>query len=245
MTIKTKQEAKALTTALRRELKALEKPTQALTHNDCLAVISKALGFASWNALAATLEDEKARPPQSAVIEASAPRYPLTNEGQFDFIAEGELGVPFGPGFEILEGTAERVLGTAAVCVVSRGEGDHLDIDYAGETHVDWDSQESLTDKRDVVCWVDDSWNMYPQTRLVILPDEYHGNPFSDEDLPIRDKLVAAFASYFEEYGSAAKEAATPEMREKVLNQAEAVVGFDLTKRERQQIAAHVWGMSH
>lgn len=57
MKITTKIQAKALVSALRRELKDLPQSSEVLSHTSCLELMAKTLGFMNWNAWEATLSD--------------------------------------------------------------------------------------------------------------------------------------------------------------------------------------------
>lgn len=241
--ITTKPQAKTIVSALRRELKALDKSTQALTHNDCLAVMAKALGFPSWNAWEAALAEGE---DQSSVTKAAPasdrPKYPLVNEGQFDFVEPGEDGEPFdGLTFNRLEGTSDLIPATACVNFVSRGTPDNpadetgLHIEHAGESNVGWDEQE-VKEKDGFQLWFVEGGGETPQARLVIAP-EGHSDIYNDEDLPVREKLIEAFIEYYSTNGLDAKAKAGN------FDTAEMVIGFGLTNREEEVLANKLSGV--
>jgi hypothetical protein len=243
--INTKPQAKTIVSALRRELKALDKGTAALSHNDCLAVMAKALGFPSWNAWEATLAE--GTDPASKTEAAPAtdlPKYPLVNEGQFDFVAPGEDGEAYdGLTFSRLEGTADTMLATAWINSVSRateefpadedGHG-NLHVEHAGESKMHWDTQEPQ-ERDGLPIWATESGYEISQARLIIVPASC-SEVYDDEDydaerrLPVREKLVEAYIEYF----------ATHEMDEKAkkgrFDKARKVIGFKLTKAEEKAL---------
>lgn len=57
MQITTKAQVKALVSALRRELKLVDKDVSTLTHTNSLELLAKTFGFKSWNEWEASLSD--------------------------------------------------------------------------------------------------------------------------------------------------------------------------------------------
>lgn len=198
MKFTTKSEVQSVVGGLRRELKELKKPTDQLSFNDVLNVLAKAMKFGSWNEMEASLMPEpKAR--EAAALKES--KYPLRNDGQFDFVPRGVNGEVFSGQFVKLESTMEKLVGTAGVDSVSRQSGDgKLEIEYGGSTDVDWDSQKTQKDEKGNVIWMDEYGNESSSPAIVIAPEDCC-SPEDDEDLPIRNALVEAFEEYFAETG--------------------------------------------
>lgn len=69
MEITTKVQAKAIVSALRRELKTFDKAAGAISHNEALTVLAKAMGFTSWNAWESSLADSKQAPVKAEAEE--------------------------------------------------------------------------------------------------------------------------------------------------------------------------------
>jgi hypothetical protein len=221
MQISTKTHAKTLVSALRREIKALGKGPEALTHNDCLNLTAKALGFGSWNAWEASLTEAAVTPP--APTEA---KYPLRNRGDFDFVGHDDMGAAFSGRFISLTATAEVLRGTAGVNGVCRtGAIGMLEIEHDGETDIDWNSQKTRKNEQGSHIWLDEHENEYSAAQVFVAPEECH-SPFDDEELPVRDKLVEAFMTYFLDEKLDAK------AMDGNFSSAEAVLGFSLTQKE-------------
>lgn len=236
--ITTKPQAKTIVSALRRELKALDKGTAALSHNDCLTVMAKALGFPSWNAWEATLaEDVSSAPPAASVVGGSRPKYPLVNHGQFDFVEEGEDGAPFdGATLRVLQGTSDIVLATALVNTVRRPTNDNptddgslVHLEHAGDSEVHWDTQE-VQQQNNVSLWVNEDGEDVSEARLVIGPEGFD-RLYDEEDLPVREKLVDAFVEY---YASAGLDA---DVQQGNFVRAEKIIGFGLTLAEEAALS--------
>lgn len=228
LNIVSKEKAKTLVSALRRELQALDKGTAALSHNDCLNVLAKAQGFASWNAWEATLTYEK---PQPAPI---LPKYPLTNNGEFDFITPGEEGTPFKGDFTNLDGTFELVEARAYVVAASRAVGPRdkgiggsgLNVQHGGSSTFDDTMETQVQDKN--IMWLPEDGEMY--TGPVVLVPKDCDDPEFDETLPVRAKLLEAYLAYYAERG------VDDGAREGAFYQAEGMLGVHLTEREREHL---------
>lgn len=231
MHIITKTQAKSFISALRRELKQLEKPANRLSHSECLALVAKTMGFASWNAWNAALKDE----PTALKQEVAPAKYPLTNDGEFDFVPRGEHGTACSGHFVRMAGTVEKLPGMAGVMLTARHgapEDKELDIDYEGVTDIDWDNQQTLKDARGYMVWADEDGRHYPGAQLVLLPGDYDydSDPCHDEELPVRDKLVLAFAAYCKEKGVDADDLSRRQAA------VEQEIGFSLTLKEVQAL---------
>ena len=239
MQITTKVQAKQAASALRRELKELNKAPSELKHNDVLAALAKALGYSSWNEWNASLSAEEA-PKASAASEDGdyVSPYLLTNEGQFDFVAKGEEGSPFGPFFHRIEGTRELIPGTAGLMSAARTKGHDFDIQYDGNTDVHWDDQKTVKNQEGADIFVsagdcDESGN-----RVVLLPEDYDGDPYSDEELPVREPLLKAFETYCIANGLVDQVAGLEDAAsvKEVINETEAKLGFALTAKEEVEL---------
>jgi hypothetical protein len=281
LNIVSKEKAKTLVSALRRELQALNKGTAALSHNDCLTVLAKAQGFASWNAWEATLPSEKQEPELSKyprttdlaisapstdgtflegarlegkfetleptsyavagdrIVEARVPaavkpKYPLTNDGEFDFIAPGEEGVPLKGDFTSLDGTFELIEAKAYVVSASRAVdprdkgigGSGLNVQHRGSTTFD-DTMETQVQGRNIM-WLPDDGELY--TGPVILVPMDCGDPEYDETLPVRAKLIEAYLAYYAERGI------DDSARDGVFDRAAGMLGIHLTEREAEHL---------
>jgi hypothetical protein len=231
MQITTKAHAKTIVSALRREFKTLGKNPESLTHNDCLTLMAKALGFPNWNAWEATLTDEPAT--KAVKPDTAIPKYPLVNTGDFDFISREEDGKPFTGMFVELEGTSERLLGTAAVNTATRGNihsKEDLELEYGGGTEVHWDSQVVQTNKKGYMLWVTTDGDTVSGAQIVLAPENC-GDPYDDEELPIRSKLIQAFMDY------AAEQKVSVHKLSGDFSSIENVLGYALTQKEEEELA--------
>lgn len=234
MQITTKVQAKTVVSALRREIKALGKGPEQLSHNDCLTLTAKALGFASWNAWEASLLDAATEKPVAAVS-----KYPLVNNGDFDFVSPGVHGKAFSGHLAQLVGTDDTVCATALVTSVARdGSEGELDLSHEGSSDVDWDSQKTRKNKQGFDCWLDDSADVYSQSQLVIAPEDCY-DPFDDEELAIRPKLIQAFLDYF------ADSRIDAIALDGIYDTAEEVIGFTLTVNEVAELRAKVEALAN
>lgn len=241
MQINTKKEAKTAVSALRRELKNLGKAPDQLSHADCLTLLAKALGYASWNAWEAKLTDDV------PAVEAAPSRYPLKNDdGRFNFVANGKPGTPYSSWFFPLQGTDELIPGVALIQSAWR-DGSGLKVQYAGSTNVDWDGQKTVR-KNGEACWVDCDGDIVLQSQVVLLPEGYGAEEpstvYEDEAevLPLREALIAEFVEYFGTSSAADQlaKALTYPARDKVIEAAQNLLGFQLTQREEQEVLRRV-----
>lgn len=228
LNIVSKEKAKTLVSAIRREFQALDKGTAALSHNDCLNVLAKAQGFASWNAWEATLKDEK---PSASPV---APKYPLSNNGEFDFIQPGENGLPFKGDFTRLEATLQMVEAKSnvvgarrAVKPNDRGEADSgFNLQYWRSEIYD-DTMKAQC-KNGNLLWMTEEGDQY--AGVVVLAAEDHPHPQYDETLPVRANLIEAYLAYYAEHGI------DDSAREGIFEKAEATLGIWLTEREAEHL---------
>jgi hypothetical protein len=228
MQINTKVHAKTVVSALRRELKAAGKQSESFSHTECLTLMAKALGFATWNAWEATLTDTESAAP---ILKA---KYPLVNDGSFDFIKIGEKGLPYTSFFTKLDGTKESVPGVATVLSAARpvGGSTDWDIDHDG-TDVDWDGQKTLVDKQGNIRWVDEDGDEHSGAQVIFLPDEFDGEIDElNDDLPVRTPLLRAFLEYFKE------KALSQFPSERALDKVCDTIGYALTPREIEALQA-------
>jgi hypothetical protein len=242
MQIITKKDAKTAVSALRRELKTLGKSPDQLSHSDCLTILAKALGHSSWNEWEAKLADEV---PAAVVLpaEPQPSRYPLRNtDGRFDFVPKGQPGTPYSSWFERLQGLHEQLFGTALVGSARRTP-EKLKVDYEGSTIVDWDSQKPVKHEGAPI-WITDGGDQVSNGRVILLPEEYYSESrglFEDEELPMRETMVAEFLEYFDAHGTTELLACTSdEQRENVFGKAEKVVGFWMTRQEQTEVLSRL-----
>lgn len=229
MQINTKVQAKTIVSALRREIKTLGKGPEQLSHTDCLNLTAKALGFTSWNAWEASLLDAAVEKPA-----ATASKYPLVNNGDFDFVTSGEHGQAFSGFLVRLTGTSEMVFGSNGVDNVWRTEDRTLGSEYdSNGTDIDWDSQRTRKNLAGAEIWEDEDGNEYSGARLVIAP-EGCDDPYEDEELPIRPGLIKAFLDYF------ADEAINAAALQGAYQDAVKVIGYKLTIKETDELRAQV-----
>lgn len=242
MQITTKKDAKTAVSALRRELKALGKRPDQLSHSDCLTLLAKALGHGSWNEWEAKLPEEV---PVAEVkpVEPVLSRYPLRNDdGRFDFVPKGEQGSPYSSWFERLGGLHEQVFGLAGVDSARR-TSESLKVHYEGGTKIDWDSQKPVQYEGGAV-WVTDGGDKVSNGRVILLPEEYYQESrdlFEDEELPMREMMVAEFVAYYAAHGVVELlECESDKQREKVFGKAEKVVGFWMTQQEQTEVLSRL-----
>lgn len=232
--IGNKKEAKTLVSAVRRELRKLNKPTDKLTHNECLMVMSIATGHSSWNEWEAKLPEHSARS-----VAASMPviaRYPLVNSGQLDFVAPGEDGIPCNAlGLERLPGTCDTMAVTGRVLSASRSVmGGPLDgINHDEDSNVGWDSQETDTGPDGKSVW-ETGVGGISEASVVLVPRGDYLEPLPKGDWPVRGPLVDSYVEYFR---GACLSPAT--MGDTTFDAAEAVLGFTATDAERAMIVAN------
>lgn len=232
MNITTKAQAKTVVSALRREVKTLGKLPSEMSHNDCLTLMAKALGFASWNAWEATLvEASVAVQPE---VSRTGPRYPLVNTGDFDFVEAGEDGKPFSGRLVEITGTSDTVRVTGGVSTACRPkEGGIAVFQGSGSSDVDWDSQKTLTDTLGDDILFDDSAEEYSSAQVVLAPDECY-DPYEDEDLPVRAKLIQAFCDYI------AEKKIDIAALDGDFSAIEGTIGFGLTSKEEEALASRL-----
>ncbi|VTU42823.1 MULTISPECIES: glyoxalase superfamily protein [unclassified Variovorax] len=237
MYFETKKQAKTTVSALRRELKGFTKPASELSHSECLTILAKALGHKSWNELEAKLPDDS--PLRAAAAKPVERKYPLKNTGQFDFVKPGEDGKPVHGSFMELIGACELVPGTCSAASATRRK-DGLDFQGDGETELSWDEQHTERNAKGETLWLNGDCKIVPESALVLLPEDYEGDPEDDDlpwlededELPVRDVLLAAYRTYFAEEGITLTETRSLPKTKALLEKAAAVIGFALTKWE-------------
>jgi len=229
MKITTTAQAKTAVSSLRREIKALGKAPAALSHNDCLTLMAKAMGYPSWNAWEASLLGAE---PKAEAPKPLRPKYPLVNDGSFDFVEQGEDGQAFFGNFTKLDNLEESMLVTAPVNSVSRTSEGTVGVEYADDNRIAWDSQEARDGADGFSIWSVETpggdFKEYSEAQLIIVPDDCD-DPCADWDLPVRPKLLEVFNEYFQETGVAGAVTALQ------VCQAEAVIGFSLTEKEQAE----------
>jgi len=229
LNIVSKEKAKTLASSIRREFQALNKGTAELSHNDVLTILAKAQGFANWNAWNATLIGDK---PSAALVALVAPKYPLTNNGEFDFIEPGKTGLPFTGNFTLLEATIENVQAKSKVVGASRAisandkgvSGSGINVQHWGSDVFD-DSFVTQVKNGNLV-WLTEGGDEY--AGVVVFMPENSGQ--YDESLPVRAKLIEAYLEYYSENG------VDDSAREGLFEKAEAILGIWLTEREAEHL---------
>lgn len=233
MQITTKAQAKTVVSALRREIKALGKGPEQLSHTDCLNLTAKALGFASWNAWEASLLEAAAEKPAPAKS-----KYPLENDGEFDFISPDEEGKAFSGNFVPLTATADIIKASADFNSVTRdGSNGCLSPEFGGGSDVDWDSQETRLNARGHGIWLCEDGEEFSEGQVVLAPEECD-EPYEDEELPIRSKLIQAFLDYF------AEERIDASALNGKFGRVADIIGYELTMKEEVELRAKVEGSS-
>ncbi|MNR71348.1 hypothetical protein D3C71_19630 [compost metagenome] len=242
----SKKAAKTAVSALRRELKALDKPVQDLSHADCLELLARTLGQKNWNELEARLPLGEAMQAPQAPAPSPAPAatqlvayFPsrLVNDGRFDFADRATGGVAVGSRFEPLQGTYERTPGACSVARARRENGASLKMDHAGGTEMFWDDQRTVRERGESV-WVDEDGEFLRDSDVVLLPEGFEGDPYEDENLPVREALLDAYQAFLKD-----KEVALGSSEDEVLSQLNAVrqvLGFALTAREEQVLLSRL-----
>lgn len=169
---------------------------------------------------------------QHVVPDAPSP-YPLVNEGLFDFEEAQEDSVPVAGTFQPLEGTYERLWGTASVSGARR-EGTELELDYAGETFVEWDGQRTVK-RRGVRVWLDENQNEYLESQLVLVPRGIEYNVY-EASLTVRTALVDAYLAYLEQHANC--RSAVERAPREGLSRIAKTLGFALTRKEEDAVLA-------
>lgn len=160
--------------------------------------------------------------------------YPLVNDGLFDFEEAGENAIPVTGAFEQLEGTYERLTGTAAVSSARR-EGSTLELDFMGETFVNWNDQTTVR-RRGVRLWLDEDQNSYSESQLVLAPSGWERDLYS-APLTVRQALVDAYLAYLAENAKAWP--STEEAQRQLLSNVAKTLGFALTRNEEDVVLSH------
>lgn len=200
MYIQSQKEFKQVTSALRKELKALY-PTSAPSHAQCLELLAKALGASGYAELLPKL------PAERAVSKAPASsRFPLRNlHGLLDLVepGDGEALVVDGLSFEETEGTIEDIRGClAGVFGASRNSEGRLDPNYAGETDVNWDGQVTRLNSEGQALWQTQGGEVISEDRCILVPEGF--DPEDEDtgfDLPNRELLLDAYLELAQEQG--------------------------------------------
>jgi hypothetical protein len=166
------------------------------------------------------------------ISKLPASRYPLINNGQFDFVKSGRFVTGH---FSDLAGTVEDIPGCVAnVGSVERDSRGDIEIEYTGDTDVAWDNQRTQRDDFGNRLWVDsEEWDTWVESRCVIVPEEFDSKGDWSE-LPIREPLVQAIALYLSELPGI--EAALKQDYLKTVGSAEKVVGFSMTPAEDERV---------
>jgi hypothetical protein len=230
------KEAKSLAKGLRREVLSHSSVSlMAMTHTQWMALLAKAAGYPSWNAMRSRLlamEGAADTPPVPSDSVKSAGRlsYLSNDKGAFDFgtVAEGEqCNVLDGMSFQRVVAVWETIPGTAAVQGAYR-EQSLLAPVYAGGTEVDWDGQRPQKSQRGQDLYVREDGVLTESSLLVLLPEEY--SVHDQEHWPVRQALVQAYKDWLEHNASG------PEHKAQWLSQAYTELGLKLTAAEEDQV---------
>ena len=169
MFINTKDQAKAIVSAFRRELKSSGKLSKPISHNDCLTLVAKAFGFANWNEWEAGLVEKSttSRQPQLQdipdVAKWSIPKGVMTNA---QYVAHGGNRCPVCGALHLAQADAVEV-----------------DSGYATQDVYCPDCE---------TCWKD-------QYRLVGISDVERGDELVDPQKIAEQGVMSAFALWIRE----------------------------------------------
>jgi len=199
--LENKKDYKTVTTALRRELKALGLPP--VSPAQMFEVLSKALGHKNWATLqvAQPPKAPKAKPTygleaDDAEDDARFKGYRLFNkQGHYDLSREGVLVNGFSG--LIANAALEDVLAvTVMVDSVTRKRDGNLDLHGCDETDYDTGSSEHRKDRRGQYLWGYEA-DALPQDRLLVAPEMSGYKPnvdFLDSDYsnrcPLRQDII-------------------------------------------------------
>ncbi len=231
----TKKQAKTLASSLRRAL-ATQSNTE-INHSGAQELIAKTFGFKNWSAFEASLSAQSA-PASPVVDETAAAKYPLVNRGQFDF-EDGEV-VLTGAEFETVSGTLVDIRSCTAQATDARRLSDGtLDVEYAGETEINWDEVHSARDAAGFALWVREDGFIVSEAQCVLMSTDYEdgiGALDPEFDAPVRSALITAFITYLTETEVIARvieELATDLTGSLLISQAVKTLGFQITYPER------------
>jgi len=217
------QEVKTVTSALRRELKALG--LDAPSHNQMLEAVAKSFGHKSYAAmLAAQPQVAPTAPPALKPVVATPAKgkydgYELRNtRGELDLSTSGALVT--GLWFNLATGTSDDIPQcTAGISGASRNADGTLDFDHDGGTDVNWDGQFTRKNSRGVQLLCDESADEHPADCYILVPENWGDSVGFDEDssinllsqevveeydLRVRDVLVAACLKWLVDKGQVA-----------------------------------------
>ena len=210
---------KNVVSGLRRELKTFGVTT--VSHNQMLELLAKSRGHTSYAALLAAQPPEAQPAPAVTAPPARKPykafayaeertylaemekykAYRLFNTGQLD-LCEDEDAVPVhGLTMAKVAGTLDDIWNCLAnTNAATRQKDGSLDIQYSGDTDVNWDDQETRRDTRGVALWQDGDCETVPEDSLVLVPEGCEDlNLLSEEalenegiDLEPREELIDA-----------------------------------------------------
>lgn len=222
---KEEKDYKNVVSGLRRELKAMGLPVAS--HTQMVEALAKAMGHKNWAALQVAHKSQPTAAP-AAPVAAVKPKdtydgenvdleddlenkpYRLFNDdGSLDLAGEGSLVT----GLDLygLEGTLDDITYcTANVNSVNREASGELDVQFSGDTEVNWDGQETRHDRRNVRLWWSENADAVPEDRCIVVPEglDRGSNILNEEvvqeyDLPVRMELVDAAFRYLNDKGLA------------------------------------------
>jgi Glyoxalase superfamily protein len=232
----TKREAKTAVSNLRKALKTLNS-TQ-ISHNATCELLAQSFGYRNWSAFSATLQEDA--PGATAAIASE--KYPLRNTGQFDFAKSGVLLQ--GLNFEELSGTLEDIQDcVSGVSSVTRDARGLVDVEYAGETEVNWDGQRTRLDEQGYRLWVSTGCSIFSETQCVLVPEDEAQALNTDDpsiNLPVRSALIQALLEYLTEKKQLvnAREELTQDKCQfsAAVDNAEMAIGFSTIYPERLEL---------
>ena len=133
------KQAKTLVSSLRRNLKDMD--STSMTHSQACELVAKSFGYRNWSTFRATFVESEPEPRSDA--PALPNEYRLHNTGQFDFAKTGPM--VHGYTFDSIQGTLEVIPNCLSymTCVTREPSGE-LEVDFEGETKVNWDAQKPM-----------------------------------------------------------------------------------------------------
>lgn len=197
MHITNQQEFKNVVSGLRAELK--NAGVTQFSHTQMQEILAKALGASSWGELKTKLPKEMQRKPTSAaalkVVRCAADLDPLNlqplsnDDGWLDLVEPGEDGELITGFFETLEGTLEDIKAcTCAATGERRGADGKVEIEFGGETDVNWDGQETQVGDNQRVLWWTEGSETVNEVHCVMAPENFDAD--EPEEALVRVALV-------------------------------------------------------
>lgn len=239
MKFNTKEEVQKFTRNVRKEITVAVEANQKPSFTDTLEIVARLAGFKNYHAMSKSLEAStstaQVKDPSPETAQSLTPKYPLVNEGQFDFTVRGETARVMSPHFEELTGTYERLYGEAEIASATRhAEGGGLTKEYNGSTEVFWNEQRTVKAPDGSDTWLDESGTEYPESQIILVPEH-----FIQEEAPVRQALVDAYVEFFRTSASSEIKADAQKAKRYTLG-AGRIVGFSLTDQEAAAVIAAI-----